>query len=298
MTNYRKGSGKSHLLKIIAQQLAARKRSVLLTGATPLSAFNIDGTLLHSFIEGQTVRQLEAIQGLRRKDPASIDYRSKWQKIETLIIDDISQIDASMFDSLEKTARKSKSQKYGFGGIQIIASGDFFQLPPESLDMPAPDYAFNATKWLPTFSTNHVELSKVYSQSEPEFITMLNQARIGKLSPQSDKLLASLARPILTPNIELCPLHVQVKALVSSHLNSLRGNLVDFPAGDKQVTIENVTTSRRLSGIDKRAYDEIIPKFLGLKVPVVPPADQPLLTNSMQVGAQVMSIQVRTIHHL
>ncbi|CAE6462184.1 unnamed protein product [Rhizoctonia solani] len=175
-------------------------------------------------------------------------------------------IDASLFDALDQTARKMKSEKAPFGGIQIIASGDFFQLPPESIDIPAPDYAFNAKQWEPTFSTNQIELSQVYSQSEPEFIDMLNQARIGKLSPQSDELLSSLARPISVPSIELCPLYVQVEKLVSSHLKSLPGQLVEFLARDQRVPSQDMATPRRWNDKVTAAYEEIVPDVLGLKV--------------------------------
>ncbi|CAE6478211.1 unnamed protein product [Rhizoctonia solani] len=268
------GSGKSHLLKIIAEQFAARKRPYLLTGGTSLSTFDIGGTYLPSFTEGQTVHELHKLQNRRRKDPVSIEYRAKWQRLETILIDDISQIDATLFDGLAKTARKMKSQKVPFGGIQIIASGDFFQLPPESVDMPAPDYAFNATEWGPTFLTNQIELSRVFSKSEPEFIDMLNQARIGKISSRSTELLSSLARSIPGPSIELCPLRVQARTLVSSHLKSLRGEWVQFRARDQRVSAQNTTMSHKLNKRHEEAYDELVSEVLEFKV-----------------GAQVISIQ-------
>ncbi|KAL5632956.1 hypothetical protein ACGC1H_003448 [Rhizoctonia solani] len=273
------GSGKSHLLKIIAEQLAAQKRPFLLTGSTPLSAFNLGGSLLDSFTEGQTARELDQLQNRRRKDPDSIDYRTKWRRLQTLIIDDISQIDASLFDALDTMARKTINKKALFGGIQIIASGDFFQLPPESLDTPAPDYAFNAAQWEPTFSTNQIELSRVYSQSEPEFVDTLNQARFGKISPQNDELLSSLARPISSPSIELCPLHVQVKMLVSSHLKSLPGELVQFLARDQRVLSHDKPRPRKLNDKVAAAYEDIVPEVLELKV-----GAQVMCIRNLQIG--------------
>ncbi|CAE6461318.1 unnamed protein product [Rhizoctonia solani] len=277
--NYGTGSGKSHLLKTIAQQLAARKRRYVLTAGTPSSAFDIEGSLLHSFAEGQTAKELSKLQGRRRKDPASVHYRAKWQRLETLIIDDISQIDLTLFDALDQTARIMKSRKDPFGNIQIVAAGDFFQLPPESIDMPAPDYAFNSARWGSTFSTNQFELSRVFSQAESEFIDTLNQARIGKLTSQSDKHLASLARPIPTPNVELCPLQVQARTLISSHFGSLPGDPVCFQARDQVVTSENTIMSRTLSRKDKEAYDKIAPEVLELKI-----GAQVICTQDLQLG--------------
>ncbi|CAE7069480.1 unnamed protein product, partial [Rhizoctonia solani] len=286
------GSGKSHLLKRIVKQLAAQGRRFFLTGGTPLTAFDIGGAPLHSFTEGQTTKELARLQNRRRKDPASIEYRAKWQRLETIIIDDISQIDASLFDGLDQMARKMRSPKGPFAGIQIIASGDFFQLPPESNDanIPAPDYAFNAQQWEPTFSTNQIELSQIYSPSESEFATLLKETRTGKISTQSDKLLSSLARPISSPSVELCPLQVQTKALVSAHLESLPGDLAQFWARENIITSGNNVTYRKLEN-EKEAYEEIVPKVLGLKVLIVLYSRNMLPIISIQVGAQVICVQ-------
>ncbi|CAE6438976.1 unnamed protein product [Rhizoctonia solani] len=177
-------------------------------------------------------------------------------------------------------ARKMKIGKgRSFGDIQVIAAGDFFQLPPESIDHPSPDYAFNSTVWNKTFSTNQFELSEVFSQTEPDFIEMLNQARIGKLTSKSEELLTSLTRPIPVPNIELCPLQVQARALISSHFDSLLGNPVRFRALDQVVTPERTILSRLLGRKDKEAYDQIAPEVLELKI-----GAQVICTQDINIG--------------
>ncbi|CCO35173.1 DNA repair and recombination protein pif1,mitochondrial [Rhizoctonia solani AG-1 IB] len=177
-------------------------------------------------------------------------------------------------------ARKMKIGKgRSFGDIQVIAAGDFFQLPPESIDHPSPDYAFNSTVWNKTFSTNQFELSEVFSQSEPDFIEMLNQARIGKLNSKSEELLTSLTRPIPVPNIELCPLQVQARAFISSHFDSLLGDPVRFRALDQVITPERTILSRLLARKDKEAYDQIAPEVLELKI-----GAQVICTQDINIG--------------
>lgn len=59
------------------------------------------------------------------------------QLAPVLIIDEISMVDADLFDKLEYIAREVRHNPYPFGGIQLICCGDFFQLPPVSRNMSA-----------------------------------------------------------------------------------------------------------------------------------------------------------------
>jgi ATP-dependent DNA helicase PIF1 len=57
-----------------------------------------------------------------------------WQRCKILIIDEISMIDADLFEKLEFIARVVRRNANPFGGIQLVCSGDFFQLPPVPAD--------------------------------------------------------------------------------------------------------------------------------------------------------------------
>jgi len=51
--------------------------------------------------------------------------------------------DAVLFDKLEHVARRIRGSLKPFGGIQVIATGDFFQLPPVATTR----LAFEAASW-------------------------------------------------------------------------------------------------------------------------------------------------------
>jgi ATP-dependent DNA helicase PIF1 len=74
--------------------------------------------------------------------------------------------------------RGSMSQP--FGGIQVIACGDFLQLPPVG-----DRHAYTSTEWVKTFKKTY-ELRHVHRQKDPTFINLLNEIRIG--APSRDTI--------------------------------------------------------------------------------------------------------------
>jgi len=60
------------------------------------------------------------------------DVLNRWLTARVLIIDEISMLDGRVFDKLERLARIIRGNSLPFGGIQLVVSGDFFQLPPVS----------------------------------------------------------------------------------------------------------------------------------------------------------------------
>ena len=98
-----------------------------MTSTTGTSALHIHGTTLHSW----------AGIGLGKGSVGSIVTKIKkkrylkdrWMQVEILIIDEISMMSPVLFDKLEKVARMVRRSTERFGGIQLIITGDFLQLP-------------------------------------------------------------------------------------------------------------------------------------------------------------------------
>ena len=59
--------------------------------------------------------------------------KKRWKTVTTLIVDEVSMVDAAFFDLLEGVARSFRDKSKPFGGIQLVLSGDFLQLPREWL---------------------------------------------------------------------------------------------------------------------------------------------------------------------
>ena len=77
-------------------------------------------------------------------------------------------VDAELFDKLSKVGsllRKGKNSDKPFGGMQVVVTGDFFQLPPVTKGGAQPKFAFEAEMWGEAMSMS-INLTKVFRQSD------------------------------------------------------------------------------------------------------------------------------------
>ncbi|KAK7064561.1 DNA helicase Pif1 like protein [Favolaschia claudopus] len=197
-----KGTGKSILLKEIIRALRDDPRrgfeTLAVTASTGIAGLNIGGSTVHSFA-GIGLGK-ESKERLGDKIKGSYKLRTRWRKTQTLIIDEISMLDGVLFDKLEYIARFVRDPNRPFGGIQLVVSGDFFQLPPvpdqtHKQIMPA-TYAFDAQTWQTCIGTPIV-LSRVFRQKDNVFIDILSSMRHGDLSQDHINILAKLSRPLI-----------------------------------------------------------------------------------------------------
>jgi ATP-dependent DNA helicase PIF1 len=123
----------------------------------------------------------------------------EWRRIKTLILDECSMLSKKLFTVLEYIARKIRNNASPFGGIQIVFLGDFFQLPPvgDPIEPDTMDFCFESPAWSRVFPReNHIELEKIYRQSDTSYQKILNEIRRGELSPDScDALMARVGVP-------------------------------------------------------------------------------------------------------
>lgn len=196
------GTGKSVLMREIIRQLRRKYHKepdrIAVTASTGLAACNIEGVTLHSFA-GIGLAQ-EATPELLKKIRKNAKAKTRWMRTKVSIVDEVSMVDGALFDKLESIARSLKNNGRPFGGIQIVVTGDFFQLPP----VPGKDergrelvakFAFDATTWN-TVIEHTILLSHIFRQRDPTFAGMLNEMRLGKLSQESINAFRKLARPL------------------------------------------------------------------------------------------------------
>ena len=126
------GSGKTFLLNKYIEYLRKNNVQVSITASTGIAATHMGGVTLHSW-SGLGIR--EELDDLEVKSVCEKGYMSKRIKnTNVLIIDEISMIKASQFEAVNKICQYIKRSLRPFGGMQIICSGDFFQLPPVDKD--------------------------------------------------------------------------------------------------------------------------------------------------------------------
>jgi len=228
------GTGKSILLReLIAQMQRKYHNGIAVTASTGIAACNIGGLTLHSFA-GIGIG-IDSTEKLVKKIKAAKVLWNRWQSTKVLIIDEISMIDDVLFDKIESIARQIRNTSKPFGGIQVILTGDFFQLPPVGKDKVA-KFCFESSSWNRVIEQN-VMLTHVFRQKDEEFVRMLNEMRLNDMSPRTIEKFRSLSRtPSYADNsiepTRLYSLRNQVDAANNDRLQHLKGPIHRYTASD------------------------------------------------------------------
>ncbi|MCH7878091.1 MAG: AAA family ATPase [candidate division Zixibacteria bacterium] len=173
------GTGKSTLVRYLGETL---KKNIAIIAPTGVAAMNIGGSTIHSFFKYPP-------RLLTNSDIRYARDRTLYEKLDLLIIDEISMVRADMMDAISMFLQKNRScYDRSFGGVQLLLVGDLFQLPPviateeeqEYLNRTYPTPLFFGAKALRDLTMSVVELSKVFRQEDQEFIALLNSMRRGK----------------------------------------------------------------------------------------------------------------------
>jgi hypothetical protein len=182
------GTGKSTLLHYFKKQT---RKEVVILAPTGIAAVNIGGATIHSFFRFPThFITLDNIKKIRGK-------ADLFAALETLIIDEASMVRADMMDAIDASLRLNRNQPYEpFGGVQLILIGDLFQLPPvieQDLEEYFADnymtpYFFSA-KVFSEIRLHKIELQRVFRQSDPDFIRLLNKVRNNELEQSDLKII-------------------------------------------------------------------------------------------------------------
>jgi ATP-dependent DNA helicase PIF1 len=166
------GTGKSALVKYFFQTHQSHKL-VGLTSTTGISALNIGGSTLHSFLGIGLGR--ENVEDLYDKILKNKYKLNLWLNLNILIIDEVSMLNPSLFDKLEKLARKLRENKMRFGGIQLVVIGDLFQLPCVSENSAL---IINSSRFRKCIDVT-IEMRNIVRQNDPIFKNILNKIRVG-----------------------------------------------------------------------------------------------------------------------
>ncbi|KXH58904.1 DNA repair and recombination protein pif1 [Colletotrichum salicis] len=257
------GTGKSVLMRSIIAELkkkwARDPERLAVTASTGLAACNIGGQTLHSF-SGIGLGK-EDVQTLVKKIRRNPKAKNRWLRTKTLVIDEVSMVDGELFDKLSQIGRIIRNNGKPWGGIQLVITGDFFQLPP----VPDGDksreskFAFEAATWNTTID-HTIGLTQVFRQRDPVFANMLNEMRLGRISDETVQAFRKLDRKIPTEDglevTELFPTRYEVENANQNRLRNLPGIAKRYDAGDSgdpQVR-------------DKLLQNMMAPKMIELKV--------------------------------
>lgn len=259
------GTGKSTLINEFRKYTRKKGSIIALTSTTGISALNIGGKTIHSWAGI-----------LLGKDPIdkiisgmSSLAKNRWLSTDILIIDEISMLNPDIFDLLNEIGKRIRSKfddtglrSKPFGGIQVIVTGDFFQLPVVKCDK----LCFNAKTWSETISET-IELKEIVRQQDPLFINVLKKIRKGIVDDSVKEVLTSRLtdKDIVVNGIKPSILHsknIKVNEINILELNKLIKNGAETHVYKTKVTIKYNRNKLDIS----KFLDEPVPEVITLAV--------------------------------
>ncbi|MCX6701835.1 MAG: AAA family ATPase [Candidatus Zambryskibacteria bacterium] len=181
------GSGKTHVLNSYIEYLKSHAVDVAITASTGIAATHLGGMTIHSW-SGIGVR--DTLTDYDIDDLMQRQYLYKrFDRTKVLIIDEVSMLHHFRLDLVEWICRQMKHNERPFGGMQIVLSGDFFQLPPVTRgDLVESEFAYKAECWKDAKLTT-CYISEQHRQKDNVYLSILNQIRQNKVTTKTIELL-------------------------------------------------------------------------------------------------------------
>ena len=246
------GSGKTFLIKQMVKYATQNKQIIQVCALTGCAAILLEckAKTIHSWsgigtAKGDFTDIIQKIVSSRYK-------KAPWLAVDILIIDEVSMMSKKIFDLLNLLGKIIRQKPFEpFGGIQIILSGDFYQLPPigNKDDPDSGAFCFESDEWNNSIHKT-IQLNTIFRQTNQKYTKALNEIRIGKLSRKSHNLLLTcvnneLKDSLIIPTV-LLPRRKDVDHINLSELAKLDINTL------QQYHIKNVDQFKTLSNTEKK----------------------------------------------
>src|ERR1700712_2099565 len=180
----RAGTGKSTLLNHLAENT---DKQIVICAPTGVAALNVGGQTIHSLF------RLPIGVIADHKIDQMPELRKLLNTIDTLVIDEVSMVNADLIDAIDRSLRQARQKPFTpFGGVQVVLFGDPYQLAPVPGDADERAYFtdqyrsmwfFDAKVWDET-DLRIFELTLIHRQHEGEFKYLLNGVRHGQVTAE------------------------------------------------------------------------------------------------------------------
>lgn len=180
------GTGKTHLLNKYINFLKEKRVKIGICASTGIAATHLDGVTIDSW-SGLGIKE-EVNDNDLRELSKKYHLVKRVQNTKVLIIDEISMIQSTRFDALDKIIRYIRKNNQPFGGLQVILSGDLFQLPPVSNSRNYIDYIFKSKAWQ-ELDLCICYLHEPFRHKEKDYLNLLNKIRSNLVDDQARSIL-------------------------------------------------------------------------------------------------------------
>lgn len=277
------GTGKTTLLRKIIQ---TTHKNTVVVAPTGIAALNAGGVTIHSLFQFPFASFIpDEFDTPVVNDYVRIENRTTLKKhfsmrgtklniirnMELLIIDEVSMLRADLLDAIDFQLRTIRRDQRPFGNVQVLFIGDLLQLPPvvknqewDILRNYYPSMFFFHAHVIQRNPLLYLELEKIYRQSDPRFIRILNQLRENTISRENVEILNEYVQP-------------------------------DFDVKQHQGYITLTTHNESADSINQRALEEIDEKEYKFRAKIeedfpekIFPLDEVLI---LKKGAQVMFVK-------
>lgn len=284
------GSGKTTLIRHIYQDAMKRKIKIKVAALTGCASILLGckARTIHSFsgigLGNGTMDQIIA------RVKKNLGKCSSWRSVQVLVIDEVSMMSKKLFETLDQVARNvRKRPDEPFGGIQVIFSGDFYQIRPigDGKDPDTSAYCFESKLWSQVFpQENHIALQQVFRQTDPVYMEVLNAIREGRLEQKHVDIMKKHVNKTIDRDVhptKLYPTRRQVDIINKTELDKLPKD------GEECYEMEDHTelemTARELRDRSKFSLEEVQRELDYLKKNVM--CEESL---RLRKGAQVMCV--------
>jgi ATP-dependent DNA helicase PIF1 len=228
------GAGKTFVLNKFIKFAKAEGKHVSITATTGLAATHLGGTTIHSWAGIGVLDYIPQgfVQHLAKGRLEII------QKTDVLIIDEISMLHDYRLDMVDEVCRLVRKKDEPFGGIQLIMSGDFFQLPPINKgDGRAGGFVVHSRAW-EELDPTICYLEEQHRQDDEQLLAILNALRDGDIRRHHAEALLARVDEQPPEDMVLTELHT-----VNIDVDTLNERKLDELPGDELFYTQTTTGS-------------------------------------------------------
>jgi DNA replication protein DnaC len=240
------GCGKSTVLKAFVKELKARGRKVVIVAPTGKAALEVNGCTFWTFAGWTPSHFKKPLKKLQEGAHGKF-VRKKMNDVDVLVIDEISMMENHAFERLNEVMKVARGKSDAFGGVQLVVTGDFCQLPPvkpfstcmecgRETSQPQREtvykcpqhgnfldidkWAFRSLAWRQA-EFQHVNLTTIHRQRDRKFIDILEKCRMGRKLTEKDSHLLLNHKTNVANAVRLFPTRNEVRMINTTEFNKI-----------------------------------------------------------------------------